>query len=212
LDKKSNKATGKAIRRKAKALSLTDPKVVLLPPDVIKLVDKFRAFQRRSAEAYINLGVTVYAAAETLSREKLRQFCDEVGLEHEGDHYKRLSKVGRNAARFLAVLDKIPDKPTTIDWMAGISEDQFDVLRPHLTPESRKRELLALLPAGSRKERGKRKKTISAASDSPAWLIESSGPLDEGTMSDLQEELTRLIERFGLSMKPIASVTSNLSQ
>jgi hypothetical protein len=180
----------------------------VLPPDVVKLVDQYRGFQRQTAKGYIGLAQTVYTASETLSREKLRQFCDAAGLEFEGDHYKAHLKVGQNAPRFEAVIDKLPDKPTTINWMARIPPDQFQLLLPHLKPKSKMRELLAVLPAGSRKKRAKKKTAAAAASHSPGWLIESPGPLEETTMAQVHEELTKVSERFGLSMKPIDPATA----
>lgn len=210
----SNKGTCQPVPRgvSAKTSSPSNDRVVLLPLEVVTLIDDYRGFQRKSAEGYIGLGKTVWTAGDTLSRDQLRQFCDEVGLELEGDHYRRLSRVGQNADRLQAVIDKIPDKPTTIDWMARIPQDQFDIVLPHLTPESKMRELLAVLPAGSKKKRARRKIAISAASQSPAWLIEFPDALDEITMSNVQEELTKVIERFGLSMKPIAPIAPLLSQ
>lgn len=63
------------------------------------------------------------------------------------------------------------------------------------------RELRALLPPDSTKKRAKRKKTGTVATT--GWLLEWAGPLDEGTRSQVHEALTRVSERFGLSMKAI---------
>ena len=110
------------------------------------------------------------------------------------------------------MIAQLPDKPTTIDWVAALPQDKYALVQPHLNPDSKKRELLALLPPGpTKKKRGARKKPIATASDSPGWLIECPSSLDAGTMQDVQEQLTMVIERFGLSMKPIEPVSA-LSQ
>jgi hypothetical protein len=116
---------------------------------------------------------------------ELRQFCSEVGLEFDGVHYKAHLKVGQNAPRFKPVIDKLPDKPTTIDWLARIGSDHFQILEPHLKPQSKMRELRALLPPDSNKKRAKRKKIGTVA----GWLLESAGPMDERTKSEVHEEL-----------------------
>jgi hypothetical protein len=183
-------------------------KAVVLPPDVVKAVDQFRGFLRKTAEAYVGLGETVWTVNETFSKGKQRQFCAEVGLEFEGVHYKALVKVGENAPRLKAVIDKLPDKPTTIDWLARISPVQFQSVEPHLKPESKMRELRALLPVGSTKTRAKRKIAAAVTTHLPGWLLESSGPLNESIKSQVHEELTKVSARFGLSMKPVGPATA----
>ena len=100
MDRKSNKITGNRRKPIAKASSPTDRKVVLLRPHVVTMVNHFRSFQRKSAEAYVGLGETALNAAEKLSREDLREFCREVGLEFEGVQYRNLIKVGPERPSF----------------------------------------------------------------------------------------------------------------
>jgi hypothetical protein len=209
-------ADAQAVQRTAggKTPASTDDadKAVAVPPDVLKLVNQYRGYQRRTAEAYIGLAETVWTASETLSKEKLRRFCDEVGLEFDGDHYKAHVKVGQHAPRFKAVIDKVPDKPTTIDWLARISPNQFQIVEPHLKPDSKMRELRALLPGDSTKKRAKRKKTSTVTIRSTSWLLETAGPMDDRTKSEVQEELTKVSDRFGLAMKLIEPSASTLPQ
>lgn len=92
------------------------------------LVKKYSAFARKSAEHIIKLGETLLEAKQELSEQRLKDFCHEVHLEHDGSTFRKLLKIGQEASRFEPFNGSTPVAWTTIHKLATLEKDKFDAV------------------------------------------------------------------------------------
>ena len=118
----------KAIKAIEAAINNVPNRTDIIVPEVASYVDKYRHFAKQSAEAIINLALTLCEAEEKLSAVNFTLFCDQVSLEKKGSTYRKLKAIATNAARFMPVMDRLPNTWTTIYKLATIDAAQFDAL------------------------------------------------------------------------------------
>jgi hypothetical protein len=95
-------------------------------PTYTALVLKYRTFAKQTAENIIKLAETLLEADEKLSKTELRQFCAEVGLEHDGSTYRKLMKIGKEVSRFEPFVERLPNNWTTVYKLAKLEKNVFD--------------------------------------------------------------------------------------
>lgn len=111
----------------------------LLTPEIICFVERYRSFAKQTAEAIINLALTLAEAESTLNRVDMTLFCDEVGVERDGSTYRKLKVIAENVSRFEPVIEKLPAAWTTIYKLASLPAADFDklvsfgVITPYMT-------------------------------------------------------------------------------
>jgi hypothetical protein len=93
---------------------------------VLDLVQRYKTFQRKTAESYIRMAATLAEAHRQLSDMRLHDFCSAVGLEKGGSTYKKMLKIGQKLSRFEPFLDRLPDAWTTIHKLASLENHEFD--------------------------------------------------------------------------------------
>ena len=92
----------------------------------VALVTKYRTFAKQTAESIVRLAETLVEAKRKLLDEEFRDFCEEVGLQHEGSTYKKLIKIGEEISRFEPFFDRMPNSWTTVYKLATLKQDIFD--------------------------------------------------------------------------------------
>jgi hypothetical protein len=117
------------------------------------LVAQYRTFAKKTAENIVRLAETLVEAKLELTEAELRQFCSEVGLEHEGSTFRKLLKIGNEASRFEPFFERMPNSWTTVYKLAKLEKDVFDhVARDHrFTPMMTASEVDAITARSSDK-------------------------------------------------------------
>jgi len=87
------------------------------------LVNRYRGFAKKSAENTIKLGETLLEAKQTLSHQRLKDFCHEVNLKHVGSTFRKFLKIGKEASRFEPFNGSTPVAWTTMPLPQNLSED-----------------------------------------------------------------------------------------
>ena len=87
------------------------------------LVNRYRGFAKKSAENTIKLGETLLEAKQTLSHQRLKDFCHEVNLKHGGSTFRKFLKIGKEASRFEPFNGSTPVAWTTMPLPQNLSED-----------------------------------------------------------------------------------------
>lgn len=111
----------------------------LLTPEIVHFVERYRSFAKQTAEAIINLALTISEAESTLNRVDMTLFCDEIGVERDGSTYRKLKVIAENFSRFELVIEKLPAAWTTIYKLASLPAADFDklassgVITPYMT-------------------------------------------------------------------------------
>jgi hypothetical protein len=91
-------------------------------------VDRYRKFARSTAESIIGLGQTVYEASEKLAMSEMREFCAQVGIEHNGATYRKMRQIGTQADMLVQHLEMLPNNWTTVYEVAKMDSTQFQSL------------------------------------------------------------------------------------
>lgn len=109
----------------------TQPSVTLVASKVERIshyVDRYRTFARNTAENIVGLGQTVYEASEELAPSEVRDFCIQVGIEHNGPTYRKMRQIGTQAEKLFQHLAALPNNWTTVYEVAKMDEGQFQCL------------------------------------------------------------------------------------
>ena len=118
-------------------------------------------------------------------------FCQEVGIEHNGPTFRKLRKIGQQSARFLPVIDRVPNSWTTVYELAKLDHDQFTsiVEAEALTATSTMKELKAFIEDGDKKpsDTVSFSLTLKAKNAAQAWEIEAA--------------MQKVAEQFGAKVK-----------
>jgi hypothetical protein len=91
-------------------------------------VNRYRTFARKTAEAIIELSVTLIEAKSELSDEEFVIFCETVGLKKGDSTFKKMMKIGEHATRFRPFLSSLPNSWTTLYKLTCLPFDKFDYL------------------------------------------------------------------------------------
>jgi hypothetical protein len=162
-----------------------------LSPAVEQYIERYRTHAKRTVESILKLGETVVEAEEQLSRLDIMIFCQEVGIEHNGPTFRKLRKIGQQSARFLPVIDRVPNSWTTVYELAKLDHDQFTsiVEAEALTATSTMKELKAFIEDGDKKptDTVSFSLTLKAKNAAQAWEIEAA--------------MQKVAEQFGAKVK-----------
>jgi hypothetical protein len=120
-----------------------EPLTEVETPTFLDLVDRYLTFAKASAENIIALAKTVKDAKDHLSENELDMFCDRVRLNRRSSTFRKLMKIGENAARFEPFIEKLPSAWTTVYKLAMLSDAEFD------TPTTSHTRQLVSPPASS---------------------------------------------------------------
>jgi hypothetical protein len=123
--------------------------------DVWDLINRYRHWSKKSAEAIIEKA-SAFFDAENLSDDDEREiFYREVGYSRDDSTSKKYRKIGSRRSRLMAYLDILPDDWTTIYELAKLEDDQFqklvddNVLHPKITMSAIDRHLAVATPSAS---------------------------------------------------------------
>lgn len=110
------------------------------PPDpqspVGKLVERFRAAWKRTAEEVIELGSIINEAHAELGEKRLEEFYKGIGLEMDGSTASKLRTIADNSNRFQPVIEMLPNNWTTLYELAKLEPNDFDSVKDAITPET----------------------------------------------------------------------------
>jgi hypothetical protein len=163
-----------------------------------EFVARFQGCTKRTAEGLIDLVTTVAEAQDQLPPRHFARFCHEMKLP-EGSKFRKWKKLGEKAARFRAVIDRLPCNWTTLYLLALLTDEQFDLVQqdplfgPAMTAEH------VRLITGKRKEREFKPMAKLA--------IDMSG-LTEQEQEALRDALKDLKERFKVTFKMLVGKTA----
>jgi hypothetical protein len=161
-------------------------------PEAVKYIEQYRSFARQTANAIINLGLTLIEAEDKLNPVDFKLFCDEVSVPKDGSVYKKLRVIGGSAKRLLLCADRLPNTWTTIYKLASVTPDQFERVADSLNPFITAKEVDMLL--------GKESKSKDDRSDVADFEI-SLGYLDIETKASVFEQIYELKKIYHFTIK-----------
>lgn len=165
--------------------------VLQLSPAVEQYIERYRSHAKRTVESILRLGETIVEAEQQLSRIDIMIFCQEVGIEHNGPTFRKLRKIGQQSARFLPVLDRVPNSWTTVYELAKMDKDQFTsiVEAEALTATATMKELKAFIDTGKKKPSTTVSFTLTLQAKNAAQAFE------------IEAALGKVAEQFGAKVK-----------
>lgn len=162
-----------------------------LSPAVEQYIERYRSHAKRTVESILRLGETIVEAEQQLSRNDIMIFCQEVGIEHNGPTFRKLRKIGQQSARFLPVLERVPNSWTTVYELAKMDKDQFTsiVEAEALTATATMKELKAFIATGKKKPSNTVSFTLTLQAKNAAQAFE------------IEAALGKVAEQFGAKVK-----------
>jgi hypothetical protein len=177
-----------------KALLETVPnRTTVFSSEAVKYIDQYRSFARQTANAIINLGLTLIEAEDKLNPVDFKLFCDEVSVPKGGSVYKKLRVIGGASKRLLVCADRLPNTWTTIYTLASVTPDQFERVADNLNPFITAKEVKTLL--------GKDSKSNDDKSDAVADFEISLGHLDIEAKASVFKQIYDLKNIYHFSVK-----------
>jgi hypothetical protein len=169
------------------------------------LVNRYRGFARKSAEHIIKLGETLLEAKQTLSDQRLKDFCHEVRLEHDGSTFRKLLKIGEEASRFEPFVESMPVGWTTIYKLATLEKDKFDTVahNDRFGPTMTERQVRAIVNGDGTSNNRPRRSLDDCC-------IDLCG-LDDATILEFREKLIALVDDFGVKCSFSARINALVS-
>ena len=155
-------------------------------------VQRYCGLLFRSAAFFVNAAHTVVHAKQNLRPADFNRFCDAVQLDRESSTYRKVFKIGEEFTRFEPVMEKLPNKWTTIYRLARIKPEEFarvlnsNKLRPFITDD----EISDILNVAPKAKKGAK------------VVLDLSG-LGDGAKQNLIQELRALKDRFGFNCDAI---------
>lgn len=174
--------------------------------DVCRLIEKYKGFAKQSAESIINLALTVDEAERNLRKDDLSLFFEEIGMSPTGSTFRKHKRIAESSARFMPMIDRLPNNWTTLYKLAALSGDQYQQLvcngtiKPNMTARDI-REIIA--PNGNPK----------GGNDNQAKLYDvqiSFSGLSLQKKFEGYSALERLQREFGFELTPSAALSSDL--
>ena len=154
-----------------------------ITPIVIKFVDQFNQFSRRSAEAVIGMGRTVLEAKQALvTKNDFQRFCNGIRFDNGSSALRKLEQIGKKADILDKYLDRLPSCWTTLYYLSQLNEKQlqqgFDEKRiDHTISGDQAKELVAEIRGfGSPKDSIQATQSTTASGKQAA----NDSPLDIG--------------------------------
>jgi len=113
-------------------------------------VDRYNAALCKSADAFIELGETLYEAKESLSNDDFKLFLEKAGLSNSKSTYSKLIKIGEEAPRLRPYVNNLPQSWTTLYTLSKLKLDQFEKVVPQLNAYSTAKDIAFLTQAQSK--------------------------------------------------------------
>ncbi|MCZ8018667.1 hypothetical protein [Novosphingobium sp.] len=172
-----------------------------LSPAVEQYVERYRYYARNTVESILKLGETVLEAEAKLSRLEIMIFCQEVGIDHNGPTFRKLRKIGQQAARFVPVIDRVPNSWTTVYELAKLENDKFETLvnSKALTATATMKELRAFIDDGAKAPSDTVSFTLTVKAKNPAQAVEidrALGAVGDQFGSKVRVSNQELLDRF----------------
>ena len=172
----------------------------VITPDVVRYVERYQTFARKTAESIIGLAKTLVEAEEKLNGVDFSIFCDEVGITKGDTTYSKLKKIGENASRFNPYLQNLPNAWTTIYQLAKLEPNKFAQIAPNLTPFSTAQEITS---AFSEKKKNEREKNVID-------LTISFGNVGSDNKKEVYDAIIELKKKFQFSIKEGSSFITEM--
>jgi len=166
-------------------------------------VNRYRTFARKTAEAIIELSVTLIEAKSELSDEEFVIFCETVGLKKGDSTFKKMMKIGEHATRFRPFLSSLPNSWTTLYKLTCLPFDTFDYLAQSgiLTPFITAKEIETKIGNGE-------------------YLVQRNTPdltiivedLDPQQKANLHKALTEMAKDYKFQLKATSRLKNEIAQ
>lgn len=154
-----------------------------------ELVERYRAFAKKSAENIIKLAETLLEAKQKLDASQMTQFCAAVGLE--GSTYRKMIKIGEEASRFEPFIDRIPSNWTTLYDLAKLPPEKFEqVAKDSRFGQMMTADDIELIIAGDEQSKNIRSK--------PDFTV-SFGKIGDDTKLEASRRFAELAEQYGFT-------------
>jgi hypothetical protein len=98
----------------------------LIPKTRSEYVFSFKAQQRRTARATLEMCRTVYEAEQTLREDEFVAFCKDVGYEDTSSTIRKFSVIGKVFPRLIDYAESLPVAWTNIYLLTQIPADDFE--------------------------------------------------------------------------------------
>jgi hypothetical protein len=156
------------------------------------LVNRYRGFAKKSAENTIKLGETLLEAKQTLSDQRLKDFCHEVDLKYGGSTFRKFLKIGKEASRFEPFNGSTPVAWTTIHKLATLEKDKFDTVAhsDRFGPTMTERQVRAIVDGDGTSNNRPRRSLDDCC-------IDLCG-LDDATILEFRGKLIALADEYGV--------------
>lgn len=173
-----------------KSIATVSDGSVIITPQVVRYVDKYRNFARKTAESIIGLATTLTEAEEKLNGVDFSIFCDEVGIKKGDATYSKLRKIGMNASRFQPYLDNLPNSWTTLYELAKLEPNKFDRIASDLNPFTTAKDVSEAVGAKKQQE----KKVV-------VDLTICFGNLGSSSKKEVYDSIIEMKKKFNFSVK-----------
>ena len=94
------------------------------------LVVRYNGYAKKSVQGFLGLAETLLEAKANFP-DQLTEFCRKVGLEREGSKFRKLVAIGEAAPRLEPLIDRMPNKWTTVYRLACLEQREFRLLTQH---------------------------------------------------------------------------------
>jgi hypothetical protein len=111
---------------------------------VDEYVDRYNALLCKSADAFIELGETLYEAKESLNSDDFKLFLEKAGLSNSKSTYSKLMKIGEEAPRLRPYVNNLPQSWTTLYALSKLEADKFEKIVPQLNAYSTAKDIAFL--------------------------------------------------------------------
>lgn len=102
--------------------------VEFMKPKTVELIERYRSFARKTAEAFIELANTYAEAKHSLDCVEFNIFSREIGVNPESATSKRLLKIATEQGRFMPHINRLPNAYTTLYQLARLDTPRFEAL------------------------------------------------------------------------------------